>query len=326
MNGMTPDEAFDAMTVKLFGTDDAVFRAALKIALNNGLLRHFDGVKEGAICTRDYYGMNIAGMNVCSGSKTILASCKDKVTTDLGKICLDDLLDALWEKELSQQAKFIAQDIFDNGCSAERRQKFADFRKGYADYFDHMIDRWNCYRSTIKPNVFAERKAGVLESIDKLSDRLASNAWVKITGTLPEFYGIENIAVEYKSNGQWVKLASGVYKPAGNAIFCRFVALEKDITEKIEEVRITGSGLGGVGINYVEIFVNGTLYVPKAILKVAGKVSEPWYLLTNNGNFAWFGGQSTRYDYFDSNASGQKNSVTLAMEEFSADNIAMAEK
>ena len=326
MNGMTPDEAFDAMTVKLFGTDDAVFRAALKIALNNGLLRHFDGVKEGAICTRDYYGMNIAGMNVCSGSKTILASCKDKVTTDLGKICLDDLLDALWEKELSQQAKFIAQDIFDNGCSAERRQKFADFRKGYADYFDHMIDRWNCYRSTIKPNVFAERKAGVLESIDKLGNRLASNAWVKITGTLPEFYGIENIAVEYKSNGQWVKLASGVYKPAGNAIFCRFVALEKDITEKIEEVRITGSGLGGVGINYVEIFVNGTLYVPKAILKVAGKVSEPWYLLANNGNFAWFGGQSTRYDYFDSNASGQKNSVTLAMEEFSAENIAMAEK
>ncbi|MBR7144089.1 MAG: hypothetical protein IKD10_04025 [Lentisphaeria bacterium] len=326
MNGMSPDEAFDAMTVKLFGTDDAVFRAALKIALNNGLLRHFDGVKEGAICTRDHYGMNMAGMNVCSGSITILKACKEKVTTDLGKICLDDLLDALWEKELSQQSKFIAQDIFDNGCTADRRQKFADFRKGYADYFDHMIDRWNTYRSTIKPNVFAERKAPVLESLAKLEERLACNAWVKITGTLPDYFGVESITVEYKANGEWVKLASGVYKPAGNAIFCRFVALEKDIAEKIEEVRITGSGLGGVGINYVEIFANGKLYIPQAIIKVAGKVSDPWYLLNNNGTFAWFGGQSTRYDYFDRNAAEQKNSVILAMQEFSADNIAMVQK
>ena len=261
----------------------------------------------------------------CQGLNA-LPQATDKVTTDLGKICLDDLLDALWEKELSQQAKFIAQDIFDNGCTAERRQKFAEFRKGYADYFDHMIDRWNTYRSTITPNVFAERKAGVLDSIEKLENRLANNAWVKITGTLPDFYGVESITVEYKVNGEWVKLAGGVYKPSGNSIFCRFVALEKDITTPIEEVRITGSGLGGVGINYVEIFANGKLYEPEAILNVAGKVSDPWYLLNNNGTFAWFGGQSTRYDYFDRNAAEQKNSVTLAMKEFSADNIAMAQK
>ena len=76
----------------------------------------------------------------------------------------------------------------------------------------------------------------------------------------------------------------------------------------------------------MEIFANGKLYEPEAILNVAGKVSDPWYLLNNNGTFAWFGGQSTRYDYFDRNAAEQKNSVTLAMKEFSADNIAMAQK
>ena len=326
MNGMQPDEAFDAMTVKLFGTDDEVFRSALKIALNNGLLRHFDGVKEGALCTRDYYGLSFGAIDVCRNIRTILRSCKDKVTTEMGKICLDDLIDALWEKEISNQAKIVAQDIFDNSCTAERRQQFADCRKEYEKYFDWMIGRWQIYRSTITPNVFAERKAGVLESMEKLENRLANNAWVKITGTLPDYFGVESIAVEYKVNGQWHKAAQGVYKPAGGAMFCRFIALEKAPEGTIEEVRLTASGLGGVGINYVEVSINGKLYVPQSVLDTAGKVSDPVYLLKNNSTFAWFGGQSTRYDYFDRNAAEQKNSVRLAMQEFSAADLAMAEK
>ena len=244
----------------------------------------------------------------------------------MGKICLDDLIDALWEKEISNQAKIAAQDIFDNSCTAERRQQFADCRKEYEKYFDWMISRWQTYRSTITPNVFAERKAGVLESMEKLENRLASNAWVKITGTLPDYFGVESIAVEYKIDGQWQKAAQGVYKPAGGSMFCRFVALEKAPEGAIEEVRITASGLGGVGINYVEVSINGKLYVPKSVLDMAGKVSDPAYLLKNNATFAWFGGQSTRYDYFDRNAAEQKNSVTLEMQEFATADLVMASK
>ena len=327
MNGMTPDEAYDAMCIKLFGTDDAVFKSALKIALNNGLLRHFDGVKEGAICTRDYFGgINMAAQSVCRGIRTILTNCKDKVKTDLGAISLDDLLDALWEKELSMDAKFIAQDIFDNGCTAERKERFAGFRKSYTAYFDHMIDRWKNYRSTITPNVFAEKKAPVLQQLEQLEARLESNAWIKLTGTLPDYFGVEKLQIEYKTGGQWVKAACGVYKPASDSIFCRFIALEKDFASAVEEVRLTAFGLGGIGVNYIEIFANGKRYVPRTVVESYGKVSDQVNLLKNNTTFAWFGGQSTRYDYFDVNAANQQNSVTLEMQEFSADNIAMAKR
>lgn len=323
MNGMSPDKAFDAMTIKLFGTEDAVFRAALKMALNGGLLRHFDGVKENALCTRDYFGLKISAMNVCSGALTILKNNRDKVSSRLGRICLDDLIDALHEKELSLQGKMIVQDIFDNTFTAELKGKFAEFRNGFEKYLDHMAARWQVYRKNILPNVFAERKSGVLVALDQLAEKLASNAWIKITGTLPDYFGVENIGVEYKVDGKWVNAASGVYKPDEDSIFCRFIPLEKDFTQKVEAVRLTAHGLGGIGINHVEISAGGRHYVPKKVLNVTGRVSDPEYLLNDNTTFAWFGGQSTRHDYFDHDAAEEKHSVTLEMRDFSPDELVM---
>jgi len=326
MNGMSAEKAFEAMTVKLFKTNDPVFRSALDIALNCGLLRHFDGVKENAICNRDYYGTPTLKISVCKNIRTILAQYVGKITDELGATCLNDLLDALWEKELSLDAKVIAQDIFDNSCDAERKNRFAAFRQGFADYFDHMSERWQTYRKGILPDVFAERKAGVLKQLSDLQSRLESNAWVKVTGTLPDGYGVENIKVEYKINGSWQTAGSGVFKPSGENVgmFCRFLPLAEDFTAPVEAVRLTASGLGGVGLNFVEICAGAKHYVPRAVLEVSGKVADPAYLLRDNTTFAWFGGQFTRYDYFDRNAAEQKNSVTLEMKEFSVANIAFA--
>ena len=92
----------------------------------------------------------------------------------------------------------------------------------------------------------------------------------------------------------------------------------------VEEVRIEASGLGGIGICHAELFANGRLLVPRAVLDVRGNVDSPECLLRNNTNFAWFGGHSTRYDYFTRCAAEQQHSVTLEMKAFSPDNIAMA--
>ena len=140
------------------------------------------------------------------------------------------------------------------------------------------------------------------------------------------YFGVEKLQIEYKVNNEWITAACGVYKPAANAVFNRFIALEKDPAAPIREVRLTAFGLGGIGINYIEFCVNGKHYVPRCVVESAGKVSDPLNLLKNNTSFAWFGGQSTRYDYFDRNAAEQKNIVTLEMQEFSADNIAMAKR
>lgn len=315
MNGMTPDEAYKAMLPKLFGTDDEIFASALKVVLNNGLIRHFDGVAEGALCTIGYFGITSASEEVDEAMTKILNSCRSKVQGEIANIVLDDILDALLEKNISNRGKRAVMDILDNGCTEERKKAFAAFRQEFSDFFDHMIERWNKYRSTIKPNVFAERKDGVLEKLKKLEEKLTSNAWIKFTGTLPDYFGVESISVELKVNGKWQKAASGCYKPKGTSIFNRYIPLEKDLDGKVEAVRLSAQGLGGIGVNYVQIKSNGKLYVPGAVLGTSGKVSDPAYLLSDNTTFAWLGGQSTRYDYFDRCAAGQVNTVTLEMQE-----------
>ena len=323
MNGMSADEAFDAMTVRLFGTDDAVFRAALRTALNAGLLRHFEGIREDALCTRNYRGMNMASLSVCSGTRTVLERCREKISSGLGERCLEDLLDALLEKEISLRGKFVVQEIFDRGCTAERRGAFAAFRRDYEAYLDRMTGRWELLRPGIRPNVFAERKAGLLAALADLEERLASGAWIKITGTLPDYFGVETVAVECKAEGVWIHGAKGIYKPCEESIFCRFIPLAENFSGAVEEVRLTATGLGGAGINHVEVFSGGRRYIPRSVLLVEGKVSDPEYLLENNTSFAWFGGQSTRRDYFDCASAARKNSVTLKMKEFSADELSM---
>ena len=324
MNGLSPDDAFDAMTVKLFGTDDTVFRAALKTALNSGLLRHFERLTEAALCTRDYRGLDIHSATGCAGNIAILKSSRDKVTTELGLRCLDDLIDALREKAFSDRGKFLAHEIFDKSCTPERRRAFTAFRKEFEEYLDHMIGRWKSWRSSITPNVFAEKKDELLRALSDFEDRLASNAWIGITCTLPDIFGVEKILIEYKTGGKWHSLPATVCKPDQQAIFCRFFPLSADFSEKVENVRLTASGMGGIGINFVEIHSGGKHYVPRAILRVSGNVSDPGFLLDNNTTFAWFGGQSTRNDYFDRNAAEQRHSVLLEMREYSPDAPAMA--
>ena len=325
MNGMDPDGAFDAMTVKLFGTDDAVFRAALKIALNIGFYRHFTGVREDALFTRNYYGMNVASAVSSSGARAILKTWQDKITAPLAKKCLDDLTDALWEKEIAWRGKLAAHDIFDNAFTPDRLRKFTAFRTEFEAFLEHMSRHWQVYHPSMTPNVIDEKKKDVLDSLARMEHRLAGGAWIKLTLTLPDYFGLENVTVEYRAQGKWITAASGIYKPNDEeAVYCRFIPLEHDIPETVDSLRISASGLGGIGICHAELFANGRLLVPRAVLDVRGHVASPECLLRNNTNFAWFGGHSTRYDYFTRCAAEQQHSVTLEMKAFSPDNIAMA--
>ena len=328
MNGMNGDEAFDAMCQKLFGTDDVIFKATLEMVLNNGMPRHFEGINEGALCNRNYSGVPHSDICAARNTRQLLLACQDKVTTELGRIVLNDILDSLQEKCLSYDGFTVIQDIFDNSCTAERRQQFAVFRQGFADYLDHMSDRWQEYRAGIVPDVFAMRKKDICDRLEDLEKRLASNAWVKVTGTLPDGYGVEKIKVEFQVNGQWIHAGTGIFKPANAdlGMFCRYLPLEEDPQHDVTAVRLTAWGLGGVGLNFVKVHVNGKYFVPQNIAKVTGRVTDPAHLLNDNTTFAWFGSQCTRYDYFDINAANQKNSAVLNMQEFDVSNIAMAGK
>ena len=108
------------------------------------------------------------------------------------------------------------------------------------------------------------------------------------------------------------------------ANFQRFLPIAEE-NAAVEEVRIEASGLGGIGVTFVEVKLGGRRFVPAALTAETGRVEHAAHLLDNDLKFAWFGGQSTRSDYFDRHAARQVHSVTLAMKEEVLDKIIFAE-
>ncbi len=319
MNGLDRDAAFAAMMKQFFGTDDAVLSAAVRETLNLGMLRHFEGLGAGRVCTRDYYGLKTAALESDHAMRVILDASRTKVTTELGKRALEDMIDALDDKILAGRANRIAQEIFDRGVTAARLKKFADFRRDYGKFLDRMEAQWNIYRPGIEPNVFTLRRDRVEKNLKELEDRLSSGSWIRVGCCLPDGFGVENVQVEYQTAGTWHTAGSGVFKAADEltALFSRFIALDEDPGVPIEAVRLTAGGLGGIGVTFVEARSGGKLYVPAALQAAQGRVANPEYLLSDDTTFAWFGGQSTRSDYLDMHAAAQHHGATLGMREFS---------
>ena len=83
-----------------------------------------------------------------------------------------------------------------------------------------------------------------------------------------------------------------------------------------EAIRLECSGFGGIGINFVEVRIKENQYYPSAVVEQYGKVENPVYILDNDAKFAWFGGQSTRDDYFDANASACIHAATLELKPY----------
>ena len=109
-------------------------------------------------------------------------------------------------------------------------------------------------------------------------------------------------------------------------MFCQFLTVNEKLQGTVDAVRLTADGMGGIGVNFVEIVIDGKHYVPSAITRVSGEVRDPAFILHNNMTFAWFGNQSTRLAYFDHNVSGAKHVVELAMKEFSTSDLVLAER
>lgn len=323
MNGSSSEEAYRKMLTTLFGTDDEVFAAAVAQTQNLGMFRHFEGITESAICTRGYFGIDFS-LAVCEQSiRTVLASFRGKVSTEFGVRTLEDMINCLDDKILSRRANIIAHEIIDLGVTAERIAKFRQFRQDYSAFIDRMSGLWSTYRPGITPNYFEECREKVENSLQQIEESLSSNSWIRVSIALPDGYGVEHTAVEYQIDGQWHSAGSGCFKAETplTALFSRFLLIKPVSSHPVEAIRITSKGLGGNGLTFAEANINGKRYIPSAILSVAGRVTNPEYLLSDDTNFAWFGGQSTRSDYFDVHAAKQEHSVTLAMSELRNDDL-----
>ncbi|MDD3035969.1 MAG: family 20 glycosylhydrolase [Candidatus Saccharimonadaceae bacterium] len=325
MQTLDRDAAFSAMGKMIFGSDDPVLLAATRLALSIEFWRHFNSVADAKLLTISFFGLAYNEIESDLAACRLLKASRNKVTTSIGLRCLDDMCNALEEKLISHRLKKSAHDIFENGWTAERGAEFAAGITDFERYLDRMAQFWNEWRPGVAPNVFTDAKPKQLKRLHRLADNLSSNNWVKLSFCLPDIFGIENCSADLLIDGQWVAAGSGVFKGENenNALFSRYLPLPPDISGRIEEIRLTAWGMGGIGITFAEAKIAGVRYVPAALKTVTGKVCEPAAILDEDSKFSWFGGQSTRYDYFNEHASAQRHSVRLLLEKFTTGKLSL---
>ena len=321
MNGMEREEAFAAGMELLTSCKDPIFISAVKTALNAGWNRHFGGIADCRYLVCDFYGEDPLPESACKTVLHILKSYEGKFDTILAVRFLKDLTVSMEEKLLAMKGKRIVREILDKGADKTRLERFAAFRSNYSRILDQLEEMWEEYRRGITPNVFTEVRSNVESRLLALEKKLESNSFLAIGFCLPDYYGIEKLEVEYKINGKWYSAGKGVFKAGSTAaLFSRFFPIEKE-RGKVEALRLTASGMGGVGLTFAECNMDGIRYIPESIGSVSGQVRDAHYLLQNDSCFAWFGGQCTRNDYFDLHAANARHSILLNMKEESGNDL-----
>lgn len=128
---------------------------------------------------------------------------------------------------------------------------------------------------------------------------------------------METLDIEYRLGGVWRKAGCGVFKPLDEytALFSRYFPLPDLPALPVEAVRLSAWGLGGTGVTFVKIRCGGRTFVPVGVAAVSGRVRDSAALLREDTNCCWFGGQSTREDYFDRDAAQVRHRVELVMAE-----------
>ncbi len=308
MNGLSVDEAFARAVKIVFGTEDEIFIATMKLLHTNGLWYHFVGYSTGNLFRRNFYGIPYNEQEVDFALESILPFLKDKVSTGIGKAVLDDILDGVREKVLSFKLHRLYNNVFDGG--AVPMDEIRAIHGEAIALVKAMEAKWEHRRPGITPNVLAAAAERIQKMFDEQTAVLEKGCFLKIRVCAPDGYGVQNIKISLHKEGVWTAVANRTFKPGdlNTALAECFVPVDPAL-KGASAVRLESTGIGGVGVCWLEFCGNG----PVAVLDASGTVEHPWHLLKNNTNFAWFGDQCSRDGYFSSAASGQVHSITLQL-------------
>ena len=312
--GISREAAFAQGIQEIFGISDPIFVSALRLALSTRHLRHFEAVSERRLLTRDSEGLNYAEFEAEQVALQILRSFQGKEKGTAGKRCLRDCILTLREKCLAFRLHQCVQDSLDRGFDRARE---AEYRKLVSEYDDFLAERAVCFsewRPGIEGNIFQLRRGEIMRNLAALAEKLSSGTFVRLRFCLPDAFGVEHCKVELFCTGSWEHTGEGVFKAHDTQTACFSTVLPVSLNAAPEKVRLTCHGMGGTGIAYVEVVWKDTVFVPQAVAGQEGLVSNPEYLLDNDAKFAWFGGQSTREDYFSRNhADTAEHSLELSL-------------
>ncbi len=312
LQGMTPREATAAMMQQLFGTQDPLLAAGVTLALTMGPPLHFQQMKKKSLLSRDFRGLPRQEMEAVSTALALLQERAGQVQSSLGKEILQDLTDAMEERQVGDGLKLLVHDALDGHPLDEAG--ILQCQEKWGRILERQALRWDAWRGSLTAwkNAFREKRDTLLQEVTQTLRCLKESRFVRLRICVPDGYVVEKIGVslQFTPDGPWQTIFHDGAKPQDlNHAVAEFF-LPYDLPEGQPSpvaVKLEASGMGGVGLCHV--LVDGV--APKAIRQVTGLVQNPEHLLVDNLNFAWAGQQSTAEAYFHPEIASALHTVVL---------------
>ena len=316
MSGKNSDEAWFSTSKYIFNTDDKVLAQTVRIILSESVMRHFAEVSDGTFCIRQFEGIALDDKMRYETLLDMLKDCGDKVNSDLGRKVYGDLLNVLEEKCIAFDFKSSFWDVIDYGRNPEFFARAENARARFTALLDKKSEDWEMWRKGICGNVFESRRESLLKRVDEKIAALKKGSYIKLRFCMSDIYVVNNFDLELRINGVWHKVSerNGI-KPSGSSALTEYVCF-CDFDGAPDAVKFTLRGMGGRGLAYIEIrTADGRILVPSEVIDTENIVEHAEHLLENDGKYAFFNIQSTRYNYVNVETSEVPHSVTLALKE-----------
>ncbi len=211
LNGMSEDEAFSETCRRLFGTDDAALRAALKLAYSNSICHFSWLVSDANLFIRDFMGMPFNAHAADSTAYDVIKARMEMVTTEGGRIIIDDLLDALHAKTIANKLKRLYHDVLDG--IARPFDEIAALHEEFIALCERMAAKWETNRKGITPNVLEGACKSIRENLAKNLEKLRESPFIKMRICVPDGYGVQNTIISLRKGGEWHQIVNKVFKP-----------------------------------------------------------------------------------------------------------------
>ncbi|MCF6175280.1 MAG: family 20 glycosylhydrolase [Victivallaceae bacterium] len=291
--GKPEDELFTDAMENLFRLRDEKIIAILRFNTERTLDNEIP-VSLSALLTTKYHGFDYGGFEALNLLRLNLENILKTVKNKLGKIIIQDIIDACYYNIFKYRLHKFTQDLFDPMGNTEKAE--LEINKIYQDvktFGKTRVQKWNDYRPGIKPCHIAKLHEKYLELIKSLPEQAKNNGIMRVRFCLPDGFSAEHCKISLKYSGSWHDISIGCYKGLNSedVLFTKTFLIPSSVVPEV--FRMEACGYGGQGLTFVEIFTNTGSYVPSVLISATGRVTDPEYVLDNDCKWCFIGEKDT---------------------------------
>jgi hypothetical protein len=223
-----------------------------------------------------------------------------------------------WEKTQFGLRKIITQLYDPENTNLEifqRKELLAPVLEMIQKLWDDKKSQWQRFRNGIDDTKINESYKNFIENVKELAeDSVNTQTLLSVRFFLPDAYSAQRTCISIKTqNNDWQELGKGTYKNYWMNDAYYYFSFPVYSRETPEAVRLETKGYGGQGFAYLEVKTPNNVFIPSAVIKTEGDVSEPENILIDDLQWCYTGIRSTRSQIENPKLAQKQNLLEISL-------------